>query len=325
MDVNYLKSVNLTLKINAMQKFFIKHVLLKTMFQRIMLLQFYVIIYCNANVFAQFSTIEIDGLNYTSYLTDKGSKAIKICEGQKVKFIVKDNYSSLLTYVAHTGDGSSDYTFTNNELEYTYRYMNHGEWPATFRMNLGGIDSTINLVIHVDVCSDFECYNCIGSFSPEPGMTYSLSTWVKESGVSATTLKYNDAKVQIGVQPSHSNWPIEISTSGMIIDGWQRIDSVFTIPSGTTHLEIKLLNTGAHSVDCFFDDIRIHPLNGSAKTYVYDPVNLRLVAELDENNYATFYEYDEEGRLIRVKKETERGIMTIKESRNNTYKIPPSN
>jgi len=39
------------------------------------------------------------------------------------------------------------------------------------------------------------------------------------------------------------------------------------------------------------------------------------MAELDENNFATFYEYDDEGGLVRMKKETERGIMTIKENR----------
>jgi len=49
-------------------------------------------------------------------------------------------------------------------------------------------------------------------------------------------------------------------------------------------------------------------------------VNLRLMAELDENNYATFYEYDDDGTLIRVKKETERGIQTIKESRSALLK-----
>jgi hypothetical protein len=42
------------------------------------------------------------------------------------------------------------------------------------------------------------------------------------------------------------------------------------------------------------------------------------MAELDENNYSTFYEYDDEGNLMRLKKETERGIMTIKETRQHT-------
>ena len=56
------------------------------------------------------------------------------------------------------------------------------------------------------------------------------------------------------------------------------------------------------------------------KSFVYDPINLRLVAELDERHYATYYEYDEQGMLIRVKKETERGIKTIQENRSNTSK-----
>jgi hypothetical protein len=112
--------------------------------------------------------------------------------------------------------------------------------------------------------------------------------------------------------------PFYPSTAGKIIDGWQRIEQQFTVPVNTTQIKIQLVNSGTS--DAFFDDIRIHPLDGNMKSYVYDPVTLRLMAELDENNYATFYEYDEEGALIRVKKETERGIMTIKESRNNSSK-----
>ncbi len=65
----------------------------------------------------------------------------------------------------------------------------------------------------------------------------------------------------------------------------------------------------------YYDDIRIHPCKGNMKVYVYDRISLRLMAELDENNYATFYEYDEQGNLVRTKRETERGIMTTQESR----------
>lgn len=70
----------------------------------------------------------------------------------------------------------------------------------------------------------------------------------------------------------------------------------------------------------YFDDLRVHPYYSNMKSFVYDPVSLRLMAELDENNYATFYEYDDDGTLIRVKKETERGIMTIKETRSALLK-----
>lgn len=71
------------------------------------------------------------------------------------------------------------------------------------------------------------------------------------------------------------------------------------------------------SGSALFDDVRIFPADGSMKCYVYDPTNLRFVAELDERHFATFYEYDNEGNLVRVKKETERGIKTLKETRQN--------
>ncbi len=70
----------------------------------------------------------------------------------------------------------------------------------------------------------------------------------------------------------------------------------------------------------YYDDIRVHPYNANMKSYVYDPVTLRLAAELDGNNYATFYEYDAEGGLIRTKAETNEGIKTIQETRSYKQK-----
>ena len=109
-----------------------------------------------------------------------------------------------------------------------------------------------------------------------------------------------------------------LSPKGQIIDGWQRIEAEIEIPIGATDIHIDLIALGM--VDCYFDDIRFFPFDGSMMSYVYDPRNLRLMAQLDERNYATLYEYDEEGKLIRVKKETERGIMTIQENRDNIIK-----
>jgi len=72
----------------------------------------------------------------------------------------------------------------------------------------------------------------------------------------------------------------------------------------------------------YIDDIRMHPFDAQMKSYAYDDATMRLMAELDENAFATFYEYDDEGLLIRVKKETEKGIMTLKESRSSYKKTP---
>lgn len=162
-----------------------------------------------------------------------------------------------------------------------------------------------------------ECKECIGSFAPDTGKTYVLSAWVSQGTTSDTTRTLDFPYVQIEFSGTNLFTPPKFKGSGKIIDGWQRVYEEFTIPTGATQLTVKL---GSESGDSYFDDIRIHPLKGSMKSYVYDPVSLKLLAELDENNYATFYEYDQEGILVRTKKETERGIITISENRQSNPK-----
>ena len=158
------------------------------------------------------------------------------------------------------------------------------------------------------------CKDCITSFSPTPGK-YMVSAWVKEEGASINTVTYTHAS--LGISFTGGGSPYNLLPSGRIIDGWQRIEGVVEVPALASDIHLTLqTSTG----DAYFDDIRFYPLDGSMLSYVYDPINLRMMAELDERNYATFYEYDEEGKLIRVKKETERGIMTIKENRDNIRK-----
>ena len=167
------------------------------------------------------------------------------------------------------------------------------------------------------------CKECVTSLSPLRGQQYLLSAWVKEVYVkgiqpytyahSGIRITFNDGAITLEGAPL-------FSPEGPVIDGWQRIESSFTVPDDAENIHIELVND-SETNDAFFDDIRIHPFRSNMKSFVYDPSTQRLTAELDENNYATLYEYDDEGILIRVKKETERGVMTIKESRNNQSKI----
>ncbi|UAY53238.1 hypothetical protein [Ferruginibacter albus] len=132
------------------------------------------------------------------------------------------------------------------------------------------------------------------------------------------------SNVQNGVACNQVNAEFNDGTSfsltpaGPIIDGWQRYEGLFTAPSLATSMKLRFINnTGA---PIYFDDIRIHPFNSNMKSYVYDPLSLRLNAELDENNYAKFYEYDEEGTLVRTKAETIEGIKTLTETRSAIQK-----
>ena len=112
-----------------------------------------------------------------------------------------------------------------------------------------------------------------------------------------------------------------ISPLGFVIEGWQRMEGVVDIDASTAFIIIELVNDGtAEAPDVYFDDVRMHPFKSAMKTMVYDGANLRLMSELDNQNYATFFEYDEEGTLVRIKKETEKGIVTIKETRSSIVK-----
>jgi hypothetical protein len=178
---------------------------------------------------------------------------------------------------------------------------------------------TVSIINSGDVrfnCSDdFLCTECVTSFSPTPGK-YIVSAWVKEKDAPNSVTTYTNSSIQISFQGS-TQTILPMYPSGQIIDGWQRIENGFEIPNDATGINIELIANGS---TVYFDDIRFFPIDGSMMSYVYDPISLRLMAELDERNYATLYEYDEEGKLVRVKKETEKGIMTIQENRDNIKK-----
>lgn len=265
--------------------------------------------------------------------------SVKACINEDMQFFgPTDNYDGE-SYVWNFGDGTTD-TSKNP----THKYASTGIKNCTLTVTvtppsydpLPPCCSTYVFYsqIVVNDCSNgyiAECPFCINSFRPEPGKYYVLSAWVKQekadidpggSGI-APKLTYNKANIKLTFTVTGSSPPVQtFYPEGPIIDGWQRIEQKFLVPgtiSTATNMEIKLDNP-AGSSDAYFDDIRIFPFDGNMKSFVYDPVTQKLVAELDENNYASYYEYDEEGALIRVKKETERGVMTIKEHGNNKPK-----
>ncbi|MGE7777029.1 hypothetical protein ACQKLP_20080 [Chitinophaga sp. NPDC101104] len=157
----------------------------------------------------------------------------------------------------------------------------------------------------------------IPSFSPVAGKKILFSAWVKEER-DCNCATYDNNVVQLVVKHGENTTLHEIRPSGNIIEGWQRYEDAVSLPAGTTQLSVMIIATGATPV--YVDDIRLHPFNANMKSYAYDPVTLRMMAELDENNFATFFEYDDDGVLTRVKKETERGIKTIKETRSALVK-----
>jgi PA14 domain len=159
------------------------------------------------------------------------------------------------------------------------------------------------------------------SFSLIQSRKMLLSAWVKVGTVNCCfPATYDNGSNSISIGWDQSGWISNVfKPAGPVIEGWQRYEGVFDVPAGVPSVTITLNNTGSSS-PVFFDDLRIQPYNSNMKSYVYHSSNLRLMAELDENNYSSLYEYDDDGTLTRVKKETQLGIKTITETRSATQK-----
>ncbi|MEL1244932.1 choice-of-anchor J domain-containing protein [Flavobacterium sp. DGU11] len=196
---------------------------------------------------------------------------------------------------------------------------NYFEYP-TFDHLVLDLDYFYNKLAEADLgCGpeplpkDF-CENC-ETFQPMPDETYWVSGWVKEEH-NIQVKNYEHVVLKLVFDDDNEDQVSEISfnPAGEIIDGWQRIAAKFVVPHEAAIMRIELINLN-DGIPAYFDDIRIHPIHGSMKSFVYDPETFRLMAEHDDNNYTTFYEYDKEGGLVRIKKETSKGVKTIQESR----------
>lgn len=155
--------------------------------------------------------------------------------------------------------------------------------------------------------------NLPGYFTPQAGNEYTVSLWVHSNDA-------NSGGVTVSANVGNSTVTLltlnQTNTTGEEIDGWARLEGNFTLPQGANGVLVQLNSSGSSGL-VHFDDIRLQPFQSSMQTYVYDPATLWLVATLDDRNYASFYNYDEEGNLVQVKKETERGIFTVQSHRQN--------
>lgn len=97
------------------------------------------------------------------------------------------------------------------------------------------------------------------------------------------------------------------------VGSWSLFES--TISPGTGPLTVSLNKTGSGTV--LIDDVRIQPIDAEMTCYVYDARSLRLLATLDDQHFGMYYQYNDQGQLVRKQVETERGVKTIQETQYN--------
>jgi hypothetical protein len=187
--------------------------------------------------------------------------------------------------------------------------------PAASTPSLGTSTTIVPLSI-VQIPASFgppSCIKCIGGFNPLKGKDYIFSAWVKVNSP-PPVVNCADAKVTI---MAVGKTPLTLFPQGPVIEGWQRMEGKFSMGPSSNEVTVTLL-PGDYAT--FYDDLRIFPADGNMASYVYDDVKLKLTYTLDENNYFTKYEYNNQGELIRIKRETEEGIVTEKEGNSGLAK-----
>ncbi len=215
-------------------------------------------------------------------------------------------------FLAFPNGNTAAHTYYSNQDDIEFRFTD--DYPVSYR----NLNKDFGCIYTKPIPGKDSMMNPVFEMPTNKRMLF--SAWVREDcGTPCYKATYNKSHIELSYPGSVNTSIVSIIPSGPIIEGWQKIEGEFTVPGDAGSVNLKFSNDSTQKV--YFDDIRIHPFNANMKSYVYDARSLRLSAELDENNYASFYEYDEEGQLVRVKKETVQGIKTIKETRSAKQKV----
>lgn len=136
-----------------------------------------------------------------------------------------------------------------------------------------------------------------------------VQAWVKEVSSDLNVDLYDES----GNSISSNSWAV-MSRSGE----WGLASVVIPV-NGITQYRLRIYYDGDPTPGAAIDDIRVQPLDSEMNCYVYDPITLRLLAVFDDQHFGLYYQYNEEGKLIRKRIETERGVKTIQETFYNSY------
>lgn len=204
-----------------------------------------------------------------------------------------------------------------------------------------------NVTINVDETKEYfirtrvgttECYSnlvpisilpldnfCNESFTPKVGEKYILQAWVSSDLGGAVAVENLNAIPEAKIQVNFYNdvnqligSTNEYSAQGPVVEGWQLMEQEFAVPPNTSKVKLVFVNKHTASTagsSVYFDDVRVFKFNGSMISYVYDQETMRLIAELNQDNFYTKYIYNEAGELVKTNVESKDGIRTVVESR----------
>lgn len=241
-----------------------------------------------------------------------------------------NNFENVLTSIADARYGS--FTYCNFEDEYTF-YS-----PSSLKMFDGDVNApnlksaavlitsptpilikphTGNYMVKVPATNSSISPSNAPTFVTkefEVGRTYTAKVWVHANSPSTCKLF---AKYSLNGGASVYKDIAKNDPSNVAVGNWILMNLEFTIPETTSLtnniLQVGLLNPATGSAgDAYFDDFTFHPVDAEVGGNVYDKRTNRIIATLDNENYATLYNYDAAGRVISIYKESKQFSKFIK-------------
>jgi hypothetical protein len=142
----------------------------------------------------------------------------------------------------------------------------------------------------------------------ETARTYQAKVWVHKNSPAGAKLAIVITGTDISNNPLWQYADVSRNNSNNITVGDWVLMSV-ELTAGYVDLtkphsmNVFVLNTSTTS-NAYFDDFAVHPVDAPITGNVYDERTGRLIASLDDENYASYFNYDEAGRIISTYKET---------------------
>jgi YD repeat-containing protein len=154
----------------------------------------------------------------------------------------------------------------------------------------------------------------------EKGRSYRASVWVHKSSPDNASLALA-CDGSVGGAATYlweavaKNDPANITVGDWILMSVQLTIPENFVETGGTHnnsLGVSVWNLGGSTA--YYDDLMLRPVDAPITGTVYDPHTGRVIATLDNENFASWFEYDAAGRVTSTYTETRLGIKKISET-----------
>ncbi len=236
--------------------------------------------------------------------------------------MAKYGYNQTLPYLVSSNSEYGSCQFESFENVY-------GPFATKYYLEDGALLSSPTMISNLYAHSGVNSYSLAGVNS-----TYSLST---TTGTLSQQLFTQGASLKVWVKDaSYAALPVKCTLRNASNTLVSTIPFVRVAQTGEWALyEVKITAWGSlvvsngfnitignnQSTAVYLDDVRFQPLNSNANTYVYDKVTLKLLTSFDDQHFGLYYQYNQEGKLVRKLIETEKGMKTITETQYNVPKV----